>query len=155
MSKHWPTTGAWYVGSAALAEGAPPGAIGPDPALPEPWFVESGDVIEPGFAVPYRLYVHCGIGWLGELKKRHGDRLAVIAVAVESDEANVRKLAGELALPFTWVMGTPELVRALGDVSAVPTLLLFDQQGKAVTTFYGAPPTLHAEAEAQVAGLMK
>jgi thiol-disulfide isomerase/thioredoxin len=94
------------------------------------------------------------LGWLGELKKRHGDRLAVVTVAVESDEANVRKLAGELALPFTWVMGTPELVRALGDVSAVPTLLLFDQQGRAVTAFYGAPPSLHADAEARVAGLI-
>lgn len=95
------------------------------------------------------------LGWLGELKKRHGDRLAVVTVAVESDEANVRKVAGELAQPFTWVMGTPELVRALGDVTAVPTLLLFDQQGKSVATFYGAPPGLHAEAEAKVAGLMR
>ena len=34
--------------------------------------------------------------WLGELKKRHGDRLAVLALAVESDEADVRKLATEL-----------------------------------------------------------
>ena len=95
------------------------------------------------------------LAWLGDLKKRHGDRLAVVTVAVESDEANVRKVAAELAQPFTWVMGTPELVRALGDVSAVPTLLLFDQQGKAVKTFYGAPPGLHAEAEARVAGLVK
>ena len=94
------------------------------------------------------------LGWLGELKKRYGDRLAVVAVAVESDEANVRRLTGELGLPLTWVLGTPELVRALGDVSAVPTLLLFDQQGRAVTTFYGAPPSLHADAEAKVAGLI-
>ena len=30
--------------------------------------------------------------WLGELKKRHGDQLEVLAVAVESEEADVRKL---------------------------------------------------------------
>lgn len=95
------------------------------------------------------------LSWLGELKKRHGDRLAVVAVAIESDEADVRKLSSELALPFTWVMGTPELVRSLGDVSAVPTLLLFDQEGRTVTTFYGAPPGLHAEAEAKVAALLE
>ncbi len=33
------------------------------------------------------------LGWLGDLEKAHGDRLAVVAVAVQSDEAEVRKLA--------------------------------------------------------------
>ncbi len=94
------------------------------------------------------------LGWLGELKKRYGDRLAVVAIAVESDEANVRRLSGELKLPVSWVMGTPELVRALGDVSSVPTLLLFDRAGRAAATFYGAPPSLHSEAEGKLAQLV-
>jgi thiol-disulfide isomerase/thioredoxin len=94
------------------------------------------------------------LSWLGELKKRHGDRLAVVTVAVESDEADVRKLVGELNLPLVWTMGTPELVRALGDVSAVPTLLLFDQKGRTAATFFGAPPSLHGEAEAKIAALL-
>lgn len=93
------------------------------------------------------------LSWLGELKQRHGDRLAVVAVAVESPEADVRKLATELGLPLVWTMGTPELVRAFGDVSAVPTLLLFDAEGRAAGAFYGAPPGLHAEAEARLAAL--
>lgn len=92
--------------------------------------------------------------WLGELKRRHGDRLAVVTVAVESAETDVRKLAGELNLPFVWTMGTPETVRALGDVSAVPTLLLFDREGRTAATFFGAPPSLHAEAEAKIASLV-
>lgn len=41
--------------------------VGPDPALPEPFVVESGSIIEPGFEMPYRLHVHCGIEWLGQL----------------------------------------------------------------------------------------
>lgn len=94
------------------------------------------------------------LSWLGEVKKKHGDQIAVISVAVESDEADVRKLASELDLPFHWVMGTPELGRALGDVGGVPTLLVFDREGRAVTTFFGAPPSLHAEAEAKVASLI-
>lgn len=93
--------------------------------------------------------------WLGELAKANGDRLTVIAVAVKSDEADVRKLAAELQVPFVWAMGTPELVRALGDVTAVPTILVFDRQGHAAATFYGAPPNLHAEAEAKLASLLR
>lgn len=93
------------------------------------------------------------LAWLGELKKRHGDRLAIVAIAVESPEADVRKLATELGLPLVWTLGTPEVVRAFGDVSAVPTLLLFDAEGRTAGAFYGAPPGLHAEAEAKLAAL--
>jgi thiol-disulfide isomerase/thioredoxin len=93
--------------------------------------------------------------WVGDLKKRWGDRLAVVAIAVESEEPKVRRLAGELNLPLTWVLGTPDLVRAFGDVSAVPTLLLFDRTGRSAAAFYGAPPTLHAEAEARLAPLFE
>lgn len=93
------------------------------------------------------------LSWLGELKQRYGDRLAIVAIAVESPEAEVRKLTGELGIPLVWTMGTPELVRSFGDVSAVPTLLMFDGEGRAAGAFYGAPPGLHAEAEAKLATL--
>jgi hypothetical protein len=46
---------------------ARPGEIHGDPGLSEPQFVESGDVIEPGFPTEYRLSVHCGVEWLGML----------------------------------------------------------------------------------------
>jgi hypothetical protein len=46
---------------------AGPGEVHGDPSLPEPHVHESGSVIEPGFAEPYRLSVHCGIEWLGVL----------------------------------------------------------------------------------------
>jgi cytochrome c biogenesis protein CcmG, thiol:disulfide interchange protein DsbE len=94
------------------------------------------------------------LGWLGEMKRRYGDRLLVVAVAVESDPAEVRKVAGALRLPFAWAVGTPEQVSALGGISAVPTLLVFDRQGRAAATFFGAPPNLHAEAGARLAALL-
>jgi thiol-disulfide isomerase/thioredoxin len=100
---------------------------------------------------PCRSTLH----WVGDLKKRYGDKLAVVAIAVESDAAKVRKLTGELNLPLTWVLGTPELVRSFGDVGAVPTLLLFDRTGRSAAAFYGAPPTLHAEAESKLAPLFE
>ena len=95
------------------------------------------------------------LAWLGGLKKRYGDRVAVVAIAVQSEESAVRKVVGELGLPLTWAMGTPELVRAYGDVTSVPTLLLFDREGRAAGSFYGAPPTLHSEAEARLATLLE
>ncbi len=93
--------------------------------------------------------------WVGELKKRYGDRLEVVAIAVESEVAGVRGLANELQLPLRWAMGSKEIVRAFGDVGAVPTLLLFDRSGRAAGAFYGAPPSLHPEAEAKVASLLQ
>jgi hypothetical protein len=45
--------------------------------------------------------------------------------------------------------------RAFGDISAVPTLFLFDEQGKTVATFFGAPPTLHKDAETKLAAAVR
>ena len=95
------------------------------------------------------------LSWLGELKKKYGDDLAVVALTIESDEADVKKLVQEMKLPFVWVMATPDQVRAFGDVSAVPTLLVFDREGKTAATFFGAPPSLHGEAEATLASLLR
>lgn len=94
------------------------------------------------------------LGWLGELQKRYGDKLAVVAISVESQEEKVRKLVEELGLPLTWVQGTPEIARSFGDVSAVPTLLLFDRSGRKASAYYGAPPELHREAETKLASLI-
>ena len=44
-----------------------PGDAGLDPGLPEPRFLVSGDILEPGFAQRYRLNTFCGIEHLGEL----------------------------------------------------------------------------------------
>jgi len=41
------------------------GEVDGDPALPEPFMLEPGSIIEPDIEYPYRLFVHCGIGWLG------------------------------------------------------------------------------------------
>jgi len=95
------------------------------------------------------------LGWLGDLKRRHGDRLAVLALAIESDEADVRRVAGQVQAPLRWAMGSPDLVRAFGDVSAMPTLLLFDGTGRLRGSFLGAPPGLHAEVEAAVEPLLE
>jgi thiol-disulfide isomerase/thioredoxin len=94
------------------------------------------------------------LGWLGALKKTHGDRIAVLALAVESPDAEVRSLVAKLDLPLVWAVGTPERVRLFGDVSAVPTLLLYGTDGVSAGAFYGAPPDQHARVEAAIAALL-
>ena len=91
------------------------------------------------------------LAWLGEMRRRFGDRLAVVAFAVESDTADVRAVARSLDPSITWAMAGPELARAFGDLGAVPTLYLFDAGGATAGVYFGAPPGLHAELEAALA----
>jgi thiol-disulfide isomerase/thioredoxin len=87
------------------------------------------------------------LAWLGEIQKKYGDRLVVLAIAVESEETDVKELIKGLNAPLVWAMGTAEVAQAFGDISAVPTLYLFDESGATAGIFYGAPPDLHATAE--------
>lgn len=94
------------------------------------------------------------LAWLGEVKKKHGDNIAVVALAFESEEAAVRQMAGEYSPQVRWAMGTPQAAQAFGDVVSVPTLFIFDRQGNTATILYGAPPDLHETAEKAIAGAM-
>lgn len=92
--------------------------------------------------------------WLGELERRYGSRLEIVALAVESDPDGVRKVVDGLGLPLHWGMASPELAVRFGDLSAVPTLLLFGADGRTREIFYGAPPDLHARVERALATLL-
>jgi thiol-disulfide isomerase/thioredoxin len=92
------------------------------------------------------------LAWLSELQRRHAGKLVVLAAAIESDEADVRRICDELGLELRVAMGTPEMARAFGDLSALPTLFVFDRQGRTLGSFFGAPPGLHAEVEQALAG---
>ena len=46
---------------------ARPDQVHADSRVPEPNVIVSGGVIEPGFEAPFRMSVHCGVEWLGEL----------------------------------------------------------------------------------------
>jgi hypothetical protein len=47
------------------------------------------------------------------------------------------------------------VLRAFGDVPSVPTLLLFDREGRAAGAYYGAPPTLHGDVEGRLSKLLE
>ena len=91
------------------------------------------------------------LAWLKDLKGRYGDRVDVVAVAIESDSAAVVALAKDSPLEFA--LGTPEVARAFGDISAVPTMFVFDAEGRRVESAFGAPPDLHAKIESRLASL--
>jgi thiol-disulfide isomerase/thioredoxin len=95
------------------------------------------------------------LGWLGDLRRKYGDNLAVLALAVESPEEDVRKTAQSLSPDILWAINTPQTAQAFGDVTATPTLFLFDRQGKTAGVFLGAPPDLHANVEKTLETLIR
>jgi thiol-disulfide isomerase/thioredoxin len=95
------------------------------------------------------------LGYLGDIKRRHGDNVEVLAVAVESKEEEVRELTKELKLPVSVVMSTEELAAPFGTLGSVPRMFVFDRQGKTAAVFYGAPPDLHEKVGRLVENLVK
>jgi thiol-disulfide isomerase/thioredoxin len=93
--------------------------------------------------------------WLASLRGKYGDNLAVLALNVESPEEDVRKMVGGMSQSLRWAITTPEVARAFGDIVAVPTLFLFDQQGKTAGVWYGAAPELHEQVEEKIGHLSK
>jgi thiol-disulfide isomerase/thioredoxin len=85
--------------------------------------------------------------WLGELKQKYGDKIAVVALAVESPEDKVRATASSLSPAVRWAITDAATAQAFGDITSVPTMFVFDRTGNTVQVFYGAPPDLHQLAE--------
>jgi thiol-disulfide isomerase/thioredoxin len=95
------------------------------------------------------------LSFLGEVKRRHGERVEVVAVAVESEEAAVRELTKPLGLPVSVVMGTEELAAPFGTLGSVPRTFVFDKTGKTAGVFYGAPSGLHEKVGGLIETLVK
>lgn len=93
--------------------------------------------------------------WLGDLKKKYGDNVAILAFAVESPEDKVRETVALLSPDLQWAITDTATAQAFGDITAVPTMFLFDRTGKTATVMYGAPPDLHEHAEKLLDELVK
>ena len=92
--------------------------------------------------------------WLGDLQQKYGDRIAVLALAVESPDDQVRSTVKSLSPNLKWAIADAPTAAAFGDITSVPTMFLFDPSGKAVRVLYGAPPDLHESAESTLAQLL-
>jgi len=93
--------------------------------------------------------------WLGQLQHQYGDKLAVVALAVESPEDQIRSTVKSLSPDLHWAIADAPTASAFGDITSVPTMFLFDPSGKTAQVLYGAPPDLHTQAERKLAALMK
>ena len=93
--------------------------------------------------------------WLGELQHKHGDNLAILALAVESPEDQIRSTVASLSPDLHWAITDAPTAQSFGDITAVPTLFLFDRSGKTSRILYGAPPDLHTQVENSLATLLK
>ena len=86
------------------------------------------------------------LSWLSEVKRKSSDKVVVIALAIESEEEQVRKFAKELGGTVNFAMASPEMVAPFGTMGSVPRMFVFDTQGKTAGIFYGATPDLHQKA---------
>jgi thiol-disulfide isomerase/thioredoxin len=92
--------------------------------------------------------------WLGDIKKKYGDNIAVVALAVESPEDKIREMVSSLSPDLHWAITDAQTAHAFGDITSVPTLFLFDREGKTAKVLYGAPPDLHQQAEKTLDSLL-
>ena len=83
--------------------------------------------------------------WLAELKRKYGDSIAILALAVESPEGTIRSTASVLSSDLRWAIADAATAQAFGDITSVPTLFVFDRSGKTAKVLYGAPPDLHEQ----------
>ena len=93
--------------------------------------------------------------WMGDLKKHYGDNIAVVALAVESPEDKVRAMVKTMSPDLHWAIADAATAQAFGDIVAVPTMFVFDRNGKTVKVFYGSPPDLHEAAAKTLNAMLK
>ena len=95
------------------------------------------------------------LAWLNTLTARYGDRVAVVAIAVDSAAKDVAAMTADVKASYHVIQGTPDVIARFGEVAAVPKLFVFDRGLRRTHTFYGAPPDLHEKIAAAIDGLLK
>lgn len=97
---------------------------------------------------------HC-LNTLAWMKKLDRTKVEIVAIAIESPREDIVRAVEKLAIPGRVVLGSNAVREAFGGPPAIPTLLLADGKGNIVRVFYGAPPTLHADVERELAKIAR
>ena len=73
---------------------------------------------------------------------------------MESPEDGMRSAANSLSTDLRWAITDAATAQAFGNITAVPTMFLFDRSGKAAKIFYSAPLDLHEQVGKVLEGLV-
>ena len=115
----------------------------------------SGRVVMVEFWATWCIPCRSTLQWLGELRQKYADKIAIVALAVESPEDKVREAVSGLDSGLHWAIADTPTGQAFGDITAVPTMFLFDSTAKMVRVVYGAPPDLHEQVGKLLDGLLR
>jgi cytochrome c biogenesis protein CcmG, thiol:disulfide interchange protein DsbE len=115
----------------------------------------SGRIVMVEFWATWCAPCRSTLQWLGTLKQKYGDNVAILALAVESPEDQIRSTVSSLSPDLHWAITDAATAQAFGDITSVPTMFLFDRSGKIARVMYGAPPDLHQQAEKTLDALVK
>jgi thiol-disulfide isomerase/thioredoxin len=115
----------------------------------------SGQVVVVEFWATWCPPCRSTLSWLGEVKRRYGDKVTVLTIALESDEAEVRKLTQKPDLQIQVAMGSDGIAERFGGLTSFPTMYVFDQNGKTASIFHGAPQDLHEKVNRLLDSLVK
>ena len=89
------------------------------------------------------------------MKTLDTSKVHLVALAVESELAAVQKVTNAMQPPARVAMASTELVQAFGGIPAVPMMFIADASGKVARVFYGAPPDLHEQIDAELKKLQR
>jgi thiol-disulfide isomerase/thioredoxin len=95
------------------------------------------------------------LAWLNQVQQKYRDRVAVVAIAVDSKEDEVREMMADLKPAYRVAMGTPKVLEQFGTVAAVPKLFIYDKAGARAEVLFGAPPDLHERVGAVIERLVR
>lgn len=85
--------------------------------------------------------------WLADAAERHRDGMRAVTIALDSPPEKVEEWVERTPGPLQWTFGDAEVRAAFGTVPVVPSLFVFDREGKLAGTFIGASAENHADLE--------
>ncbi|MEW6130403.1 MAG: TlpA disulfide reductase family protein [Acidobacteriota bacterium] len=115
----------------------------------------NGKVLIVEFWATWCVPCRATLKWFNEIKQRYGERVELIAVAVESPEKEVRQMTATLNPMIHKVFVNDAIIKNFGDITSVPTMYVFDRTGKTANVFFGAPPDLHQKVTGLMNALLK